>query len=206
MTAPDAARPVSFVILAKETTSAKTRLSPDRGWASELALQLATRTIEVAVTSRHAASVVVVTSDPSITRSAGIIGADVVAEGRPIGINQAAVLGRREALAAHPTAAVAILVADLPLLSADDLDTMVAEFAEAGAPMFVADHLTEGTTCVIHPADARPGIAFGRGSARMHGLLGYAQARRPLRGLRMDLDTPDDLARVRRRPRARVSV
>ena len=186
-------RRLSYVILAKEASSAKTRLSPDRAVRSAVALRLAQRTIEVVCRARHTGSVVVVTSDSAISRTAQVLGVDVVAEGRPVGINSAAALGRRRALALRPDHDVAILVADLPHLTENDLDAAAAEYLEIGEPMFVADHLTEGTTCLIHPATRRPGIAFGHASARMHRRLGYLPAQRPLLGLRIDLDTPQDM-------------
>ena len=188
-------RRLSYVVLAKETSSAKTRLSPDRTVTSAVALRLAQRTIKVVCGASNTASVVVVTSDACISRTAQGMGVDVVAEGSPVGINSAAALGRRRALALHPDHDVAILVADLPHLTENDLDAAAAEYMERGEPMYVADHLTEGTTCLIHPAALRPGIAFGHASARMHRRLGYVPARRPLLGLRIDLDTPEDMVR-----------
>ena len=47
-------------------------------------------------------AVFVVTSDPDIARAAAGAGAEVVAEIRPLGMNRAAVLGRRHALSSRP--------------------------------------------------------------------------------------------------------
>ncbi|MDR7254202.1 2-phospho-L-lactate guanylyltransferase (CobY/MobA/RfbA family) [Nocardioides sp. BE266] len=91
---------------------------------------------------------------------------------------------------------MAILVADLPDLTLGDLDSVISEHADVGEPIFVADHLGSGTTCLVHGA-RRPGLAFGPDSARLHRRLGYVAALRPLRGLRLDLDTPDDLGALR---------
>jgi 2-phospho-L-lactate guanylyltransferase len=185
---------VSVVVLAKDRSRAKTRLLRDRGLASEVAFELARRTMETALEARCARSVFVVTSDRAISREAASLGVAVVAEGRPVGVNGAAAMGRRRALVNHPDLPVAIMVADLPHLSAGELEAVAAEQAGHGLPLYVPDHLGVGTTCLIHGPDRRPGLAFGRNSAAMHHRLGYVAAQRPVRGLRFDLDTPEDLA------------
>lgn len=189
-------RTVSFVVLVKETSIAKTRLTPDRSQASEIARRLALRTIERALRARCAVEVVVVTGDAEVAQAGAVLGAVIVPEARPLGMNAAAALGRRRARALHPHAAVAVLVADLPHLTSEELDGAFCEFVERGQALFVADHTAEGTTLLIHGGNARLGIAFGRASAHMHRRLGYVEARRPLRGLRMDLDRPEDMKRV----------
>jgi 2-phospho-L-lactate guanylyltransferase len=188
---------VAVVVLAKDTSVAKTRLSPNREHASRLALQLAERTVRTSMSATHAEATFVVTSDPTIAQVSEAIGAIVVDEGRPRGINFAAALGRREAVAAHPQSTVMILVADLPRLSVRDVDAVAAEAFARGEALFVPDHLMEGTTCLIHAPDRRLGIAFGRRSADMHLRLGYQPAANAPRGIRRDLDTPEDLVRWR---------
>lgn len=192
-TEPD---PVSFVVLAKDTTVAKSRLTRDRVVAARVALELADATITTALHCGAARAVFVVTSDPVIARHASTSGATVVPEGRPVGVNAAAALGRRRALATHRSSPVAILVADLPRLTIGDLESVVAEHVDVGGPVYVADHLGSGTTCLVHDA-RRPGLAFGPDSARLHRDLGYTAAQRPLSGLRLDLDTPEDIEIVR---------
>ena len=127
---------------------------------------------------------------PGILRGAG---AKVVAEPRPMGMNRAAALGRRRAVAARPGAPVAVIVADLPGLHPSDLDAAVLTFHDEGAPLFVADREGTGTTLLIHGPDQLPGYAFGCGSAAAHQRLGYRPARRVPPSLRWDLDTPEDL-------------
>lgn len=184
---------VSFVILAKEVGEAKTRLGLAREPARRVALYLAEHTVRTALDATSSSLVLVVTGDPEISRDATKLGAVVVPEGRPMGMNRAAVLGREYALRARPTSPVAILVADLPGLRPQHLDAAVDEFCQQHVPMYVADHHGEGTTLLIHGPLARPGFAFGLHSAQMHLRLGYAPARRASRGLRTDLDTPEDV-------------
>lgn len=184
---------VSFVILAKDATLAKTRLKVDKERARSLARDLAEHSIATATAARCAGAVFVVTSDIGIKEVAQAHGAVVVDEGSPKGMNAAAEMGRIRALDVHPEQPVAVLVADLPMLRADDLDSAVGEFRNGATPLFVADHEGVGTTFLIHSPSQCPGLAFGRRSAWLHGRLGYVPAVGTLRGLRRDLDTPEDL-------------
>lgn len=184
---------VSFVVLAKELGGAKTRLGLDPEQASLVALRLAKRTVRAALDAECSGAVYVVTSDPLIAQQSTKLGAAVVSEGRPRGMNRAAAMGRDHALRDRPRSPVAVLVADLPLLRSQDLVEVVLQFHQLGAPMYVADHHMLGTTLLIHGPERRPGLAFGRNSALMHRRLGYRPAARAPRGIRVDLDTPEDV-------------
>ena len=191
---------ISVVILAKHSSAAKSRLGLPPDAARRTALLLAATTIRTALAADSVGAVMVVTSDQTIAADAIESGADVVPEPRPLGMIRAAALGRQHALDARPHAPVAILVADLPCLRPQDLDVAVEEFQENGVPIYVADHHGCGTTLLIHGPDQMLGIGFGHQSASMHSHLGYREARRPGRGLRTDLDTPEDLARLAGNP------
>lgn len=185
---------VSVIVLAKDLTAAKTRLGLERDHAEEVALQLVLRTVRVVIDARHVGSVSVVTSDPRISHTSARLGAGVIAEGRPRGINRAAALGIAHNLRVRPHAPVAIMVADLPLLRSQELDLVVDQFlADADVPLYVPDHHMTGTTFLIHSQHSRPGLAFGRQSALMHRRLGYRPVYRAPRGLRVDLDLPEDI-------------
>lgn len=183
---------VSFVVLAKELGRAKTRLGLDPEQAQLVALRLAEQTVRAALDAECSGTVSVVTSDPVIAQHSSELGAIIVPEGRPRGMNRAGVMGRDHALRDRPCSPVAVLVADLPLLRSQDLDAAVLQFRQLGAPMYIPDHHMMGTTLLIHGPESRPGLAFGRNSALMHRRLGYRPAARAPRGLRVDLDTPDD--------------
>ncbi|CUR58389.1 putative 2-phospho-L-lactate guanylyltransferase [metagenome] len=187
---------VSVIVLAKETQLAKTRLTLERTKGQRIARALAATTVRKAMAARSVGDVYVVTSDRHIATDAEAARAYVVPEGTPLGMNRAAALGRSHAIGASPDSAIAIVVADLPYLDPDDVDDVIDEFREGRRPLFVADHHGVGTTLLIHDSDNQMGIAFGRGSAHMHQRLGYEPARRSLRGLRVDLDTPEDLKLV----------
>ncbi len=183
---------VSLVVLAKELGVAKTRLGLDPERAQQVALRLVERTVRAALDAECSGVVSVVTSDPLISEQSARLGAVVVPEGRPWGMNRAGALGRERALRDRPLSPVAVMVADLPLLRPQDLDAAVLQFRQLGAPMYVPDHHLRGTTLLIHGPEHCPGLAFGRDSALMHRRLGYRSAPRAPRGLRVDLDTPED--------------
>jgi 2-phospho-L-lactate/phosphoenolpyruvate guanylyltransferase len=185
---------ISLVVLAKDTRVAKTRLPLSRADARELALALAAGVVRAGLEATTVGSVLVVTSDPDIAGDALAAGALVVAEHRPRGMDRAAALGRRRALTSRPGEPVAVVVADLPDLTAVDLDEVVREFLAVGGPVFVPDHDGTGTTFVAHGPGRWPGVAFGAGSAARHEQLGYRRAERSPWSLRWDLDTADDLA------------
>ncbi|HEY0644644.1 MAG TPA: hypothetical protein VGD39_14555 [Nocardioides sp.] len=161
-----------------------------------MALHLASTTVRAALAAEHVGSVLVVTGDPEIAVDALDAGADVLAEPRPLGMNRAAELGRRHALAVAATSPIATMVADLPYVRPADSDGVVAEFCAAGPPVFVADRIGSGTTLLIHGPDHGPGFGFGPGSAAMHARLGYRESLSAPAGLRTDLDSREDLGRL----------
>jgi len=183
---------VSLVVLAKELTAAKTRLGLGPGGAEQVALRLVERTVRAALQAECSGAVWVVTSDPLIAQQSTELGARIAPEGRPCGMNRAGAMGRDFALRHRPLGPVAVLVADLPLLRSDDLDAAAMQFRQVGVPMYVPDHNMIGTTLLIHGPESRLGLAFGPNSALMHRRLGYRPAARAPRGLRVDLDTPED--------------
>jgi 2-phospho-L-lactate/phosphoenolpyruvate guanylyltransferase len=194
VTCPDTRATV--VILAKDSRSAKTRLQLPSDEARQVALHLAAATVRTALAAERVGDVLVVTGDPEIAVDALESGADVLAEPRPLGMNRAAELGRRQALALGRRAPLATMVADLPHLRPRDINCVLTEFDETGQPLFVADRMGAGTTFLVHGPDHRPGFGFGRGSAVMHRRLGYRASLTAPPGLRTDLDSREDLARL----------
>ena len=183
----------SVIILAKRSDMAKSRLRLPRNEARQIALVLAAATVRTTLAAGKVGTVLVVTADAAIAVQALEAGADVMLEARPLGMNHAAAIGRRQALRARPGAPVAVLVADLPCLRPSDIDVAIQDFHLHKRPTYVADHHGMGTTFLIHGPQRQPGIAFGHDSAAMHRRLGYQAARTARFGLRADLDTLEDL-------------
>ncbi len=108
------------------------------------------------------------------------------------GLNEALSQAQAWAMTRWPQEGIAALVGDLPALRPSELDLALAQ-AAGHERAYVADAARFGTTTLT----ARPGIelrpAFGDGSAARHDVIASAiTAAGP--GLRLDVDTPEDLA------------
>jgi 2-phospho-L-lactate guanylyltransferase len=97
-----------------------------------------------------------------------------------------------------------VLNADLPLLTTEDLRTLLVS-AEAAGCAIAADRHGSGTNAVALLPEVRFSFAFGAGSLAAH-LRAAPLASVVLRdGLACDLDTPEDLAHLlRQRVPARI--
>jgi 2-phospho-L-lactate guanylyltransferase len=160
-------------------------LSPDARAA------LAQRLAEAVVHAAGNAPVVIVTSAPEVTRWAGMLGVEVIAD--PGSLDAAAHAGFG-ALAARDVHRVVVAHADLPF--AESFDSVTRD---AGSPVavLVPCQRDDGTPVLSVPAHAPIAFAYGPGSFRRH--IGAARAaglavrvvRDPQLGF--DVDTVDDL-------------
>ncbi len=184
----------SVVIPVKVLAQAKSRLAvlPAKQ-RKELALAMAADTVAAAVTCRLVGPVIVVSDDPVVRSELTTLGAVVIDDSPAGGLNQALIAGAEHAVARWPGFGRAALTADLPALSASDLDAALTEaaFVTQG---FVADAARSGTTLYT----ARPGAAFsprfGPRSRERHRKAGATELDPPgIDGLRTDVDTLDDL-------------
>lgn len=178
---------LTVVVPVKSLDRAKSRLALPRRARVRVALELMLRSVGVALGTPSVSTVLVVTDDPVVDELALSMGASVVADPGG-GLNLAAGAGRRHAGRTHPGHHIGIMVADLPRLTAEDLETAIAEYLHLGSPMFVADHPGCGTTMLLHPPGDEPPLLFGEDSAERHRRAGYFAATAPLPGLRQDLD------------------
>jgi CTP:molybdopterin cytidylyltransferase MocA len=111
----------------------------------------------------------------------------------------------RAAVAAAPEGApLAVLLADMPEIGADDLSTLIADFADAGGDTVVRAASADGAPGqpVIFPARLRPDLLAVAGDAGGRDILRREKVRLvPLPGRRAltDLDTPEDFAAWRGR-------
>jgi 2-phospho-L-lactate guanylyltransferase len=91
-------------------------------------------------------------------------------------------------------------MADLPALTARDLDValeLAAEAARGGHPLgFVVDHEGTGTTAVTVAPGAGASTRFGAGSRALHASAGYVELAVPQEStLRLDVDDESALQR-----------
>jgi 2-phospho-L-lactate/phosphoenolpyruvate guanylyltransferase len=188
--------------------TAKTRLSPDLDPAERLALvtEMLRRTL---VATRDAESIegtVVVTLDPAVAgiatahRAVGLV--DILP-----GLNEA-ILAARSLAVSRDASAVLILPADLPSVSADRLDALVAEAGAAAAARagskaeargmvaLVPDRHREGTNALLVAPAALIDPDFGSGSLAAHRAAAVAAGAAYVEiggPLTLDVDTPADL-------------
>jgi 2-phospho-L-lactate guanylyltransferase len=157
-----------------------------------LADAVARDTLEAVAASTAVALLVVVTDDERLATDLALPLAATVHVQRGSGLNR----GIAEALAAiedcREACGRAVLMGDLPALTARDLDTALAT---AGEHALAAAPDAEGSGTVL--LSGHPGIpllpAFGTGSAVRHRRLGHTAIRVP-DGVRTDVDGPAGLA------------
>jgi 2-phospho-L-lactate/phosphoenolpyruvate guanylyltransferase len=179
--------------------SAKTRLRPDLGPEERAALVelLLRRTLIATRDAARIAGTIVVTKDPHVAAIASRHHAVGLVERLP-GLNEAIEAARSVAVARGATA-VLVLPADLPAVTAEALDALVAgadRVDESRLVLIIPDRHGTGTNALLlrPPTVADP--AFGPGSRAAHAAAARAAdaALRELGGpLSLDVDTPADL-------------
>lgn len=178
-----------LVVPVKRLALAKTRLSSYGDSArQELALAFALDVVAAALAASSVAEVVVVSDDPKASAALADAGARVVADAPDAGLNPALEHGVAQLAAGL---GIATLSADLPALRPTDLEAALAAVPPGGRG-FVVDVAGTGTTLLA----AAPGVAlspaYGPGSRDVH--LGSGAVELPgAPGLRLDVDTPEDL-------------
>jgi 2-phospho-L-lactate/phosphoenolpyruvate guanylyltransferase len=184
----------TVVIPVKVLALAKSRLSGLTGTEREaMALAMAGDTVSAAVACPAVGDVVVISDDPAVRTEAEAAGARVIADYQRAGLNQALAAGARHAASSWPGRGMAALTADLPALSAGQLDAALTA-AAAVTQAFVADAAGSGTTLYT----ARPGAVFrplfGPRSRVRHRQAGAVELDLPgIEGLKRDVDTLADL-------------
>jgi 2-phospho-L-lactate guanylyltransferase len=172
----------------KRLALAKTRLAAYGEQArQELALAFAA---DVVAAARQVARVLVVTDDVRAAAELEELGAEVAPDDPDAGLNPALAHGADLLRAREPESGVATLSADLPAVRPGDLRAVLAEVGSRRA--FVRDLVGTGTTLLAAGPGQALGPAFGAGSRQAHLASGAAELTAP-RGLRGDVDTPEDL-------------
>ncbi|MFD8778473.1 2-phospho-L-lactate guanylyltransferase [Streptomyces sp. NPDC059916] len=153
------------------------------------AMGMAEDVIAALVRARVVAGVVVVCDDPPICRMARSYGADVLRDPGG-GLNAAFCQGTR--LRARADCRVCLVMADLPCLTAELVDTVLADAARHRKAV-VPDLAGTGTTMLTSAAGTVTSPRFGPGSFRRHVASGAQPIALDVPQVRCDVDTPEDL-------------
>ena len=188
------------LIPVKELSQAKARLAPvlDGERRRELALALYRDVLAAALACPALDGVAVVSRDRDALTLAVEAGAEGLSE--PGGLNEA-LTSASQTMAERGVDRLVVLAADLPLATPDDIATI----AQADADVALV-RSEDGGTNALALAPGAIAFRFGPDSARRHLAAADAADLRSLRldlpTLTLDIDTPDDLARLRETDRA----
>jgi len=181
----------ALVLPLKRLEWAKTRLDADPVHRAQLALAMASDTVEAALAVGAVAEVLVATDDPTLDARVRELGAQVV-PGLG-GLNEALARGAETASGQWPHLRVAALAGDLPALRPAELAEALAQASVLGRSC-VGDSASYGTTLLAAAPGARLAPAFGDASFARHVAGGATPLSGSWPGLRRDVDTADDLA------------
>jgi 2-phospho-L-lactate guanylyltransferase len=180
----------SLLVPVKDGAGAKTRLG-DLGAAARAELMAAFARDAIAAAAEVTQVELYVVGDPLALRPfAEELHVEVLPDEGEGQLNQA--LRRAAARVAQPGRGVAVLLADLPCLRADDL----AQALDRSGRAFVADAAGTGTTLLVAPEGTDLDPHFGAGSAEAHATSGAVAVHGDLTSLRLDVDTAADLERA----------
>ncbi len=188
------------VVPVKSLAEAKSRLAgvmpPEK--RSELSCRLLARTLRVLARSRGIDRVAVISRDQKVLELARKFRAWIMWESG-VGLNEALEQATRVAIA-NGAGALLILPADLPRVTHGDVEQIVALGRQAPCLVLAPDEREQGTNALLVNPPGLIRYAFGPGSFQQHRLRGE-QAGAPVvlyrsEGLTLDLDWPEDLARL----------
>jgi 2-phospho-L-lactate/phosphoenolpyruvate guanylyltransferase len=184
----------SVVIPVKVLAEAKSRLAALTGtYRAQLALAMASDTVAAALAAGPVAGVIAVTDDAVLGAALRALGAEVIADEPAAGLNAALAFGAAYSADRWPGRGRAGMAGDLPALRPAELALALAAAGAAGEA-FVPDAAGTGTTLYAAGPGTAFAPAFGPGSRDRHRAAGAKELDLPaLRGLRQDVDTPDDL-------------
>ena len=183
------------LIPVKELPLAKARLAPvlDASDRRTLALALFHDVLAAAMACPALDGIAVVTRDDDLLSMTAEAGAEGLRE--PGGLNEALTTAS-QTLARRAVDRLVVLAADLPLANAGDIEAV----ARADTDIVVVRSPDGGTNALALTPGAIP-FRFGPDSAQRHidaaDKAGLRSLRLELPGLTLDIDTPEDLARLR---------
>jgi 2-phospho-L-lactate guanylyltransferase len=188
--------PWTAIVPVKRLALAKTRLHVPGIARDDLALAFALDTVAALDDAVTIAAVLVITDDERArTAFEGLANPhiSVIADTPNSGLNAALEHGATTARAASSSAAVVAVSADLPALTATDVDAVLRAASDVEGPWFLADLSGIGTTMLGAPRGTALAPAFGHRSRAAHRAVGARELAVGARSARRDVDTVVDL-------------
>ncbi len=192
------------IVPVKPLRHGKSRLSgslteDERAHLNEALLE---HTLKTLAELKEVEQALVVSRDPHALTVARNYGARTVREDGQPGLNTA--LKRATVVAQlYATRGVLVLPADLPLLTRDDLLTLIARATDPPVVVIAPDRHKKGTNAILMSPAGLIEYDFGEGSFRRHCERAKKAGARleivELPTLGLDLDLPDDLELLRER-------
>lgn len=149
------------------------------------------------------AGCLVVTADEEAAALARTLGATVLSEPEPAGLNEA-VFAAAAWLQRQGASAMLVVPGDAPGVTAEEIMRLAETHARGAAVALVPAHDEGGTNALLLSPPTRLMPAFGEGSFGRHlraaRAAGLAPQVLPLSGLGLDLDHPQDLGRFAQAP------
>jgi 2-phospho-L-lactate guanylyltransferase len=186
------------VIPVKETANAKQRLAPalSQPLRQALALAMLEDVLEAVAAVEGLGGTILVTADVPAIALAGRYGAETIADGAHAGHTGAVTAGARHLIAQHRSTMLT-LPGDLPLVTATEIEQLIAAHGPAPAFTIAPAHDELGSNAILmSPPDAVP-LRFGENSFFPHLAAARAGGIEPcvlhLPGLAFDIDNPQDL-------------
>jgi 2-phospho-L-lactate/phosphoenolpyruvate guanylyltransferase len=202
------------IIPVKETEGAKQRLAPVLSAAprQQLALAMLEDVLEAVAGVRGLGGAILVTVDPQAETLAHRYGMATLADGAHDGHTGAVNAGARH-LAAQGRTTMLTLPGDLPLVTAAEIEALIAAHGPAPAFTIAPAHDDLGSNAILmSPPQAVP-LRFGEDSFFPHLAAARAQGIEPcvlrLAGIAFDIDNPQDLqhfARLKSATRAATLI
>ncbi len=194
------------VIPVKNLENAKQRLSGLLSATSrqQLFTAMFQDVLEAVTTCDSIERVLVVTDDERVSDIASAYGAEVRPEPSVPGLISAVTESGKQ-LAAEGVTSMLFLPADVPLVTVEELEVVLAGFGRSANPEFLIVPAADlgGSNCVVcAPPDCMT-FGFGEDSFRLH--LGIARRAgiepvvAKLPGIGLDVDVPEDLSELARR-------
>lgn len=193
------------VLPAKDLVDAKQRLTDALGRPERRLLfrTMYEDVLSVLATVEGLAGIAVVTRDPEAAAVAASYGARVIQETENRG-QTAAVETAARTLAGSGADGIMTVPGDAPLITAAEIETVLAAHRGSRAMTIVPAHDRRGSNCIaVSPPGLIP-FSFGNDSFRPHLAAARHAGLEPtiiaLPGIGLDIDTPADLTELLRRP------